>query len=207
MHWLVNGKTFVLIQFSATRAFIGAASYILSSVDLGKVFKQLHEKLSPSNPRPINLFINYEFFLLAHFLAMNSNSSIFVCFSSSKGKCFLVSRLVKSFSSLSWRSFVYLNCNRGVHSNASSCKHESHPHSEHKNMTNKHHLREFQVAFYVFMVRLFILLLAFYIWVLISGQQERKQNEHKRRPDPTALPAENWIIKKSVQLIWELLIK
>lgn len=81
--------------------------------------------------------------------------------------------------------------------------------SVHKIMSNKHHLREFRIAFYVFMK---FLLLAFYIWVLISGRNEEKMKTKcmkniikakikKRRPDSTT---ENWIIKKkTVQLIWE----
>lgn len=103
----------------------------------------------PLNPRPINLFINYEFFLFIfpHFLAMNSNSSIFVCFSSSKGKMFSSFTSRGAFQFIKLGIFVYLNAIAACTSNASSCKHESHPHSEHKNMTNKHHLREFQVAF------------------------------------------------------------
>lgn len=100
---------------------------------------------------------------------------------------------------------VYLNCNLfDIHSNASrkwTCKHKSHhKKSEHKIMSNKHHLREFRVAFYVFMVRFFFLL------VLSSrfdfGPKKKKKNckqnewrERNKRRTPTQ--QKNWIITKT----------
>lgn len=56
-----------------------------------------------------------------------------------------------------WSFTVYLNCNLDLHkprTHHACCKHESNPQSNvHKIMSNKHPLREFRVAFYVFMVR------------------------------------------------------
>lgn len=66
-----------------------------------------------------------------------------------------------------------------AHQRKWTCKHESHhKRNEHKNMSNKHHLREFRVAFLCF-YGAFLLLTFLAFWFCLERGIKKKKNVNK----------------------------